>query len=113
MDKSNNPGNPLITVIPLSSLKEGRNVHPNDVDLGSNLVNDIDPVTGNNLAKSSVSIAVIQQLTCVSKQRVIRPLHSDDPAIGMISPVKMAEIDRKIARRYLSSLRISPEQVDE
>ena len=104
LDKSNNPGNPLLTVVPLSSLKEGRSVHPNDVDLGVSLVSDIDAGTGKNFAKSGTSVAVIQQLTCISKQRVIRPLTSADAVIGRVPPEKMADIDRKIAGRYLASL---------
>lgn len=104
MDKRNNPNNPLMTVVPMSSLKEGRTVHPNDVDLGIDLVSDIDPATGTNTAKSTTSMAVIQQLTCISKQRVIRPLNTGDKSLGKIIPTKMAEIDEKIANRYLASL---------
>lgn len=109
MDKRNNPENPLITVVPLSSLKEGRTVHPNDVDLGIDVVRDIDPLTKQNLAKSAVSMAVIQQLTCISKQRIIRPLNSGDPLLGKILPEKMKEIDIKIAQRYLSSIKLPSE----
>ena len=102
LDKGNNPRNPLLMVLPLSSLKEGRDVHPNDVELGKALVSDIDPTTGENIAKSGTSVAVIQQLTCISKQRIIRPLTTDDVAIGRVSPEKMTEIDRKIANRFFS-----------
>lgn len=109
MDKRNNPKNPLISVIPLSSLKEGRTVHPNDVDLGGELITDLDPFTNLNRSKSGNSMAIIQQFTCISKQRIIRPLNSGDKILGKVNPAKMAEIDQKIAQRYLSSIGIPPE----
>jgi mRNA-degrading endonuclease toxin of MazEF toxin-antitoxin module len=103
LDTQPNPNNPLLTILPLSSLKEGRVVHRNDIDLGKALLCDVDPSTGKNIAKAGTSVAITQQLTCVSKQRVVRPLHSSDAVIGIVSRDKMLEIDRKITERYLTS----------
>lgn len=94
MDVGNNPNNPTLTVVPLSSLKPEKKVHFNNVDLGNKLITDINPHTGENLAKSGTSEAVIQQLTCIGKQRIVRPLNTGDPVLGFVPPEKMREIDK-------------------
>jgi hypothetical protein len=74
--------------------------------LGGELITDLDPFTNLNRSKSGNSIAIIQQFTCISKQRIIRPLNSGDKRLGKVSPAKMADIDKKIAQRYLSYISI-------
>lgn len=37
LDKNNDHNSPVLTVIPLTSTKEGKNIHPNSVELGNNI----------------------------------------------------------------------------
>ena len=104
MDVLNNPRNPTLLVLPLSSLKPGRTVNRNDVDLGTSLIIDINPNNGENLAKEVKSIALISQLTCISKQRILRPHNTNQAILGKLSSAKMKEIERKIAIRFLKSV---------
>ncbi len=104
MDVNNNPKNPTIMIIPLSSLKPGKTVHYNDVDLGIKLITDINSETGQNLAKEGTTIALISQLTCISKQRILRPCNTNEPMLGRVSPIKMKEIERKITKRFLKTV---------
>ncbi len=104
MDVSNNPKNPTLMALPLSSLKPGKSVNRNDVDLGPKLIKDINPVNGENLAKEGTSIALISQLTCISKQKILRPCNTSEAVLGKVSPAQMRVIERKIAKRFLKSV---------
>ena len=104
MDNSNNPRNPLLMVIPFTSLDNGKTCHKNDVELPAGLIKDISPRTGENVAKGCGSAILISQLGRVSKQAVIRPQKTSDPVLGKVPAEIMKEVERRVAERYLKSV---------
>ena len=104
MDSSNNPRNPLLMVIPLTSLDNGKKCHMNDVELPAGLIKDISPRTGENVAKSCGSAILISQLGRVSKQALIRPQKTGDSVLGKVPAEIMKDVERRVAERYLKSV---------
>ena len=103
MDVNNNPNSPVLMVVPLTSLKDGKKAHPLEVEIPAGVIIDIDS-TGKNIANNHPCAAIVNQTTCISKQVIMRPCKNRDPVLGMVSHETMAEIERKYAQQYLKSI---------
>lgn len=95
LDK-NNKSNPLVNVVPLTSLKEGLtkdDIHKDEVYLGA--------ITGLN---EKESIAIPNQFRPISKLRIFKPRLGSEEAFKL-SPEQMDLIDEKIIAMFTKSKR--------
>lgn len=128
LDNKNKLNSGIMTIIPLTSKKEGREVHSDDVDLGMDLYIKLNAkyetkikeqmLRGlNNLKKDpdlvkkmeaeifqlkTGSIALISQITTISKLRIFDPRNSG----GVLSGIKLSNdnldaIDEKINELFM------------
>lgn len=89
--KKDKKSNPMLNVVPLSSLKEGQtavDLHSDEVYLGS--------INGLNQKEA---FAIPNQMRPVSKIRVFRPRSSSDSAV-VLSDAQLDAIDEKIKKMY-------------
>lgn len=89
--KKDKKSNPILNVVPLSSLKEGQtstDLHSDEVYLGS--------IDGLN---EKEAIAILNQMRPVSKIRVFKPRFSTDDLV-LLSDPQLDAIDEKISSMY-------------
>ena len=89
--KKDKKSNPILNVVPLSSLKEGQtsaDLHSDEVYLGS--------IDGLN---EKEAIAILNQMRPISKIRIFKPRLSTD-ALVLLSDMQLDAIDEKISLMY-------------
>jgi mRNA-degrading endonuclease toxin of MazEF toxin-antitoxin module len=87
VENNNNKSNNTVTVVPLSSLEEGKSkedLHHSEVLLGSLLPNS-----------DKLSYAMPHQIRAISKLRIIKPKKVKD-GVYKISAEQLSEIDNKV-----------------
>lgn len=82
IEKNNNPANPMVFLVPMSSYDPGYRINPNDVDLGK-CIGD------------KYSFAVLTQTGSYSKMRIL-----DNKAHGRISTELLTSILSKLSKRF-------------
>ncbi|WP_236717729.1 type II toxin-antitoxin system PemK/MazF family toxin [Rummeliibacillus stabekisii] len=92
--KKDKKSNPLLNVVPLSSLKEGQTVddlHTEDVYMGN--------IEGLN---EKEAFAILNQMRPVSKLRVFKPRMSSDATV-VLTPEQLNALDAKVSKIYTKS----------
>ena len=133
VDNKNFLHSPVLTVIPMTSIKSNKEINRNDLDLGdeiycklkikhdklmnANVSNNDSEEEINNSEKLKIqyrkaekeilnmkkgSIALVGQITTISKMRIIDPKNSQDALDGIkLSPEKLDCVNGKIRELFL------------
>lgn len=86
---------PVVMIVPLGSMKPGKQVHFNDVDLGE--IPEINRLS--RYPQGTKTIAVVSQMRAISKMRINAPVKSGDQIITVSVP-KLRDLYAKIRNRY-------------
>ncbi len=107
--KESSPRSGIVNIVPLTSCKKGYDInklHPYDIYLGNNLFDGLTKKQLNEISNrldkmEHGSIALVGQITTISKIRIYEPKHSNDILSGVsISNENLDKIDKKIVELY-------------
>lgn len=93
--EDNAKSSPVVMIVPLGSIKPGKQVHFNDVDLGE--IPEINRLS--RYPQGTKSVAIVSQMRAISKMRINAPVRSGDQVIIVPVP-KLRELYAKIRTRF-------------
>ena len=117
LDNNNAQSSPVVTVIPLTSQKQGKHIHPNDVDLGNELYISLkakyDALSKSLDEKSAIVSSLMQKANILDLEsaeaysRVDFSIHEYDQ---MISYVEYAEKENSLSA-VLQTLQVERQEI--
>lgn len=97
--ENNDHSNRTVMVVPLSSLESGEKIYSKDVYLGEL----VEFNTATNKPPGTTSVAVINQMRAISKQRIIRPTKETDVLL-YLDAEGLQKIYNQIAKLYTTAV---------